>query len=107
MVVGTRPRQRPVPLRRRPIRKAIGLWAPLPWPHGWRTNPEQNPRAEGTRPSVFEQDRERAIEGLEAIARAAPQTLTPCHGFFGVMSSRDWQRWAYRHTDHHLRQFGC
>jgi hypothetical protein len=26
--------------------------------------------------------------------------------YFGTMSSRDWQRWAYRHTNHHLRQFG-
>lgn len=30
----------------------------------------------------------------------------PIRGFFGSMSVRDWQRWAYRHTNHHLRQFG-
>jgi hypothetical protein len=28
------------------------------------------------------------------------------HGRFGTMTTRDWHRWAYRHTDHHLRQFG-
>jgi hypothetical protein len=25
---------------------------------------------------------------------------------FGAMLPKDWQRWGYRHTDHHLRQFG-
>ena len=33
-------------------------------------------------------------------------TLEPAHGFFGIMSLADWHRWAYKHTDHHLRQFG-
>ena len=22
------------------------------------------------------------------------------------LSREDWQRWAFKHTDHHLRQFG-
>jgi hypothetical protein len=33
-------------------------------------------------------------------------SLEPAHGFFGTMSTRDWQRWAWKHTEHHLRQFG-
>jgi hypothetical protein len=106
MVLGTRPRTKPVPLRRRPFVKGLGLWSPIPWPHGWATNPQHNPRAEGTRPSVFEKDLARAIAGLEGIAAAAAGSLTPAHGFFGRMSTPDWQRWAYRHTHHHLRQFG-
>jgi hypothetical protein len=106
MVVGTRPRKKPLTPTRRPIRKAIGLWTPIPWPQGFPTNPAHDPKADGTRPTVFESDRARALEGLEAIARAVPNGLAPAHGFFGTMSSRDWQRWAYRHTDHHLRQFG-
>jgi hypothetical protein len=31
---------------------------------------------------------------------------TSSHGAFGPMTPADWHRWAYRHTDHHLRQFG-
>lgn len=65
-----------------------------------------DPKAGGTRPSVFEQDRARAVFGLEGIAAARPDTLEAAHGFFGTMSVSDWQRWAYKHTDHHLRQFG-
>ena len=65
-----------------------------------------DPKAGGTQPSVFAQDLVRAVTGLEGIASAKPNTLEPVHAFFGTMSVTDWQRWAYKHTDHHLRQFG-
>ena len=82
------------------------LWSAIPWPHGWPTNPQHNPMVDGTRPTDFESDLARVIDGLRRIATATPGSLEPGHGFFGNMSERDWQRWAYRHTDHHLRQFG-
>jgi hypothetical protein len=106
MVLRMRPRTKELPVRRRVLVKALVLWAPIPWPHGIPTNPWLNPRVDGTRPSDFERDRERAIAGLEGLAAAAPDTLEPVHGIFGTMTQRDWQRWAYRHTDYHLRQFG-
>jgi hypothetical protein len=106
MVMGTRPRTRPVRHRRRPFVKALMLWAPIRWPRGVPTNPRHDPRAEGTRPTDFAADLARAIEGLEQIATADPRTIEPAHGLFGLMSLADWQRWAYKHTDHHLRQFG-
>ena len=106
MVLRTRPRKQSLPDRARPVVKALALWSPLRWPHGWRTNPMHDPKGGGTQPSVFTQDLVRAVAGLEGIASANPDTLEPVHGFFGTMSVRDWQRWAYKHTDHHLRQFG-
>ncbi|MGQ0642964.1 MAG: hypothetical protein ACT4P6_19640 [Gemmatimonadaceae bacterium] len=106
MVLGIRPRTRPVPARRRPIIKWLGLWSPFRWPHGWPTNPSQNPRIDGTRPSQFMADLQRAMAGIEGIAAADPHALEQAHGFFGSMSLVDWQRWVYKHTDHHLRQFG-
>jgi hypothetical protein len=105
MVVGTRPRREPVRVAGRPLLKWLGLWTPIPWPHGWKTNPMHDPKADGTRPSQFAADLERAIAGLQGIATPAGP-LEPVHGVFGAMSVLDWQRWAYRHTDHHLRQFG-
>jgi hypothetical protein len=60
----------------------------------------------GTQPSIFSSDLQRASVGLERIATASDDTLEPVHGFFGIMTVRDWQRWAYRHTTHHLEQFG-
>jgi hypothetical protein len=71
------------------------------------TNPAQDPRVAGTRPGDFQRDRARVISALKQIARARPGSLEPSHGLFGVMTARDWQRWAYRHTDYHLRQFGA
>jgi hypothetical protein len=91
---------------RRLVRKWVALFTPLPWPHDLKTPPHVDPRLGGTQPGVFEHDRERAIEGLRALAGAAASALPGAHGHFGAMRHRDWQRWGYRHTDHHLRQFG-
>jgi hypothetical protein len=106
MVTGVRPRTRPVPHRSRRIVKWVVLWSPVPWPHGVQTNPMHDPRAEGTRPSEFSKDLARLLAAMDALAAATDESLEPAHGFFGKMSTRDWQRWAYRHTDYHLRQFG-
>jgi hypothetical protein len=65
-----------------------------------------DPRRDGSRPAAFELDRERAVAGLRALASATAEVLPASHGHFGAMHRRDWQRWGYRHTDHHLRQFG-
>ncbi len=106
MALRRRPRSRPVPVRRRPLMKALLLWSPVRWPRGIETNPSHDPRRDGTRPTVFEDDMDRAVAGLEAIARHTLDDMEPAHGFFGAMSVRDWQRWAHKHTAHHLRQFG-
>jgi hypothetical protein len=107
MVLGIRPRARSLPPRRRPVARWLGLWTPLRWPHGWPTNPRHDPRREGTRPTEFAADLRRAVAGIEGIAAAGPDAVDRAHGVFGAMSLRDWQRWAYKHTDHHLRQFGA
>lgn len=92
--------------RSRPLFKWLALYAPVPWPKGVKTRRGVDPRTEGTRPADFERDRERAIASLERLALADPTTLPAQHFLFGPMSARDWQRWAYRHVTHHLRQFG-
>lgn len=106
MVLRVRPRIRPVTVRARPFFKWLALWTPIRGPRGVQTNPEQDPRLGGTRPSGFESDRQRVVAALRGIATADPATVERAHGMLGVMSLRDWQRWAYKHTDHHLRQFG-
>ncbi|MBT8489115.1 MAG: hypothetical protein KJO65_09865 [Gemmatimonadetes bacterium] len=106
MVLGTRPRKDTPPLRTRRLLKWIGLWSPIRWPRGWAANPAHDPKADGTKPTEFETDLARAIEGLRGVASASDAELTPVHGVFGRMSHRDWKRCAYKHTDHHLRQFG-
>ncbi len=93
-------------LPNRRLRRWIGLYSGLPWPHSLRTPKSVDPHADGTRPAEFEADRARVIEGLRAIAAAGPDQLPPGHMVFGRMTAGDWHCWAYRHTDHHLRQFG-
>ena len=92
------------PTRR--VRKLLALYTSIPWPHDLRTPPHVDQRIGGTPPGVFALDRERAIAGLRALGSAPPNAFPTAHGHFGAMIPRDWQRWGYRHTDHHLRQFG-
>ena len=54
---------------------------------------------------TFARDRERAIELLRDMA-APGQGFAAEHPAFGAMNRGDWLRYAYLHTDHHLRQFG-
>jgi len=93
--------------RRRTLLKWFILYAPVPWPKGVRTRPGVDPHRDGTRPGDFEEDRSRAIRSLEALARAPAERLSPYHFMVGPMSRSNWQRWAYKHVDHHLRQFGA
>lgn len=90
----------------RPFIKWIALSTPLSWPRGLPTPPDVDPRAEGSRPGDFDADRQRVIDALRAFAGAPAGALASSHSAFGPMTARDWHRWAYRHTDHHLRQFG-
>ena len=78
----------------------------IPFPKGVETRAGVNPRKEGTRPADFGTDRARAIDALRALAVAPADSLSPTHFRFGTMTQAKWQRWAYKHTDHHLRQFG-
>ncbi len=86
--------------------KWFALATPFPWPKGVKTRPGVDPRIDGTRPAEFAADLERAITSLEALAAADPASLSPRHALFGAMRPGDWHRWAYRHVDHHLKQFG-
>lgn len=86
--------------------KWIALYLPFPWPKGYPTKPGFDPKREGTKPGDLERDRRRCIDSLVALSGATEDRLAPAHMGFGPMTRTDWGRWAYRHADHHLRQFG-
>ena len=86
--------------------KWLMLYSPMPLPKGIETRDGVNPKKEGSRPGDFETDRARVIDGLQALAVAKPESVSQTHFRFGKMSLSAWHHWAYKHVDHHLRQFG-
>ncbi|TAK13404.1 MAG: DUF1569 domain-containing protein [Acidobacteria bacterium] len=105
IVSGDRPvAKRADTLLNRTLVKFVALKTPLPWPKGVPTMKECDAEKEGTPPEIFERDRAKAIACLRAFAKPSPTPLS--HPLFGPMSHEDWMIWAFRHTDHHLRQFG-
>jgi hypothetical protein len=87
--------------------KPLALWAPIPWPHGIKGPPEVDQQVGGTSPSEFERDKQELVVLLERFAGRPASLATTRHPVFARMSVKDWMRWGYLHTDHHLRQFNC
>ena len=56
--------------------------------------------------ATFAVDRRRAAETLAELAGAGPRRFSTPHPILGTLSQSEWRRWAFLHTDHHLRQFG-
>ena len=89
----------------RTIVKYVALKTKFPWPKGAPTMEECDAEKKGTPPAVFAQDRAKAVEVLRQFAVPSPAPLS--HPLFGPMTHEEWMIWAYRHTDHHLRQFSA
>lgn len=93
-------------LPQRTVVKWMALYFPRPWPPGILTRPELEQGRGGRCPGDFAADVAEVEALLESIARRERGFDWPVHPIFGRMSDRAWLRWAYLHTDHHLRQFG-
>ena len=86
--------------------KWVALYAPAPWPPGFRTTPEIDQERLGTAPTDFAADVAQ-LEALLDLVTAQPRSFEwQAHPLFGSMSQAAWLRWGYLHVDHHLRQFG-
>lgn len=99
-----RPASRWIP--RTPFRWAA-LWVPMPWPHNVKGPQEWDPKAAGTQPKEFENDKKELKKLIDRFAKPPRGFEWPAHPFFGRMSQTDWMRLGYLHLDHHLRQFGA
>ena len=82
------------------------LYVPLPWPSGIQTRPEVDQELAGTKPVDFAADLAEQETLLEFVSTRPGGADWPRHPIFGRMSEANWLRWAYLHSDHHLRQFG-
>ena len=97
------------PARLPPMRnviRAIAFTVPIRWPHGVRTARELDQERDGTKPAGFERDRAELVTLLRRVASSDPEKLPP-HPLWGRMGRGMTGRYVWRHTDHHLRQFGA
>jgi hypothetical protein len=106
LATGQRAVSHAITLPSRTIIKWIALYLPLRWPPGILTRPEVDQEAGGTRPAAFRADVARQEALMEEVIAQRGKLHGSVHPIFGGMSERAWLRWAYLHTDHHLRQFG-
>ena len=90
------------PFTRWPLKHVFLYW--LPWPRGKVKGPKA---AFVTEPGAWEADRARFEELLDALERKAATASWPAHPLFGRMTREEWGVLTYRHTDHHLKQFGA
>jgi hypothetical protein len=88
----------------RTVVKWGALWVPAPWPKNLPTPPEIDQCRLGVCDGDFEASRQDALEQLVRLSDATVEGTR--HPFFGALKQKEWMRWAWLHTDHHLRQFG-
>ena len=74
----------------------------IPMPKNLPTAKELITRA----PEPFSGEVEAFSAAVDDFASRPADYAWPAHPLFGSMTRRDWGTLAYRHCDHHLRQFG-
>ena len=91
-----------LPVRYTPLKQLIIYW--IPFPRNAPTAPELIARAPGDWEAEV-----RACRTLVERFGTEPATRQqwPEHPAFGALTRHQWGVLAYRHTDHHLRQFGA
>ena len=75
----------------------------FPFPKGAPTAAELKPRVAAS----FEEERAAVLELLDRIGTGPQEGAGPAHPLFGPLTRREWGVATYKHTDHHLKQFGA
>lgn len=90
------------------LMKWLALYVPVPWPKGQiKTMPEIDQEIAGTKPTHFLQDKEELVMLIERFSTQEKDFVFELHPLMGKLTEQEWQRWAYLHIDHHLRQFSA
>jgi len=76
----------------------------LPFPKGAPTASELKPDVAA---ASFEEERAALLELIERIGTGPQEGAGPDHPLFGPLTWREWGVATYKHTDHHLKQFGA
>lgn len=90
-----------LPIRYPPLKQFIIYL--MPFPKGAPTAPELIRRSADDWISELVE----VEAAIERLAAKSPTSAWPDHPAFGSMSHRAWGALVYRHTEHHLKQFGA
>jgi hypothetical protein len=90
----------------RTLLKPLVLYV-LPIPKEVKVGPELDQQQNGRKPLGIDVDKAAAIESINKLATLPDDHDCLGHPFFGKMSTKQWCVMAYKHIDHHLRQFGA
>jgi hypothetical protein len=98
-----------LPVRVLPVGRVLGatgigtvLARHLPFPKGAPTHPKLLAREI----TGFGDELAQFAQALETFAAKPVRDAWPPHPLFGALSGATWGVLAWRHVDHHLRQFG-
>lgn len=75
----------------------------LPFPKGAPTAPELLAAS----PATVEEEKRALLALMARLGRELAEGAGPAHPLFGPLSREEWGTLAYKHSDHHLRQFGA
>jgi len=92
--------------KRSPLANPVARWLviyKLPFPRGTPTAPELLAPPAGD----WAGELARFRDLLERTGTRSPGGDWPRHPVFGAMTGKYWGDLAYKHIDHHLRQFGA
>ena len=84
-----------------PLIKQLAVYW-LPFPRNVQTSPELLSR----KPSDWTAERAAVRRHVQSFENLDPNLPWPHHPVFGKLTPAAWCVFAYRHMDHHLRQFG-
>jgi hypothetical protein len=87
----------------RSLVRFVALHTSMTWPKGAKTMPEADQQQGGTPPAEWQRDHAKLLALFDAFAAPGDRR----HPFFGPLTTAEWDAWAYRHVDHHLRQFSA
>jgi hypothetical protein len=75
----------------------------VPFPKGAPTAPKLKPEMAAS----IEEERTAVLELIERLGTGPRDGAGPDHPLFGPLTWREWGVVTYKHTDHHLKQFGA
>jgi hypothetical protein len=105
MAIGERPFEDKSSFASRVILKPLVLYV-ISVPKNVPTAKEMDQMRDGTPPAEFAADRAELLACLEKMCSLREDFAWSPHVKFGPMNRKQWGRLAYKHIDHHLKQFG-